>query len=330
MLLGYQASLAVQHGFLDKPGFTLCAAKTGFLSRFEQGAPAPENLKKSLAFATQYFPLDLIAFASNPEVFDGKCLRSDIGIEMDFVGSGRDGMDSTLAKLYCSFGDEAPLHSRMRQLIPQDLVSFILQYTCRRNVSARSMIALQQAFGLDNEGLGMAPDHHDLQRLLDAGFRFSPATKVVEQSRNINGKLQHWQRESDKESAVFLDLFVRRVTVERCKPTPSDLQVLDEGYRNAIRLGLWPCKQQSLRPKTVVAALKALAKIPAILKTDNYHQSLLAYLDIAGAEKCAKAAKAADQWRLLRDHFGHEVMQPLLRHTSREVRGVALEDDLGM
>lgn len=300
------------------------------MSRFEQAAPSPENLKKSLDFASSYFPLDLITLANKSKIFDGKCLRKDIGLELNFVGSRREDLDVALAKLYCSFGDEAPLHSRMRQLIPQGLVSFMLQYTCSRNVSARSMIALQQAFGLDNGGLGMAPDHHDLQRLLDAGFRFSPETKVVDQSRNINGRLQHWQRESDEESAVFLDLLVRRVTVERCKPTPGDIQALDESYRNAIRLGLWPCKQQSLRPKTVVAALKALAKIPAIRSTDNYHQSLLAYIDIAGAEKCAKAAKAADQWRVLKDHFGHEVMQPLLRHTSREVRGMALEDDLGM
>lgn len=329
MCLGHLSSPLVQHGFWDKPGYTLCMTKPSFLAQFEQGPVEVENLQLSLAFADQYFPLDIIAHCHDLDRLSGSCLREDIGLDLNF-GYWRKGLrGADIERFYCAFGDVSPVHERLREAVSKDLVEFVLQHQSSRNVTAEAMIALQQAFGIDNRGLGMAPNHHDLQKLCDAGFKFSSMTTVVQPNRKINGRLTNNQREGSKDTTLFLSIYGTRVEVERCHPSESDLKALDESYRNAIRLGIWPSDKQSLRPKTVSGALTMLAALKKI-SSNNHDQALLAYLEVAGVEECAKGAKAGEHWQILKDHFGDDAMRPLLGLASRAVRGKVLEDDLGM
>ena len=330
MHLGYQASVPVQHGFWEMPGYTLCLAKTSFLDQFEKGPTGQRNMRASLDFADDYFPLDLVGYHRDFDRFSSVCGRDGIGIEINFEYWNIWTKLSTPDSFYTAFGADSFVRDQMITAVPYDLVEFVLQRNCSRNPSAKSMIALQQTFGIDNKGRGMALDHLDLQLLHDAGYVFSTESQVVQPIRKINGVLETNRRISSSDTAVFLSVYGTRLQVERRQPTPDDMAALDEAYRNAIRLGLWPSEKQSLRPKTVANAMTQISKAKAILKSDNHVQSLLAYLDIAGPDACAKGAKSGEHWRVLQDHFGDDVMRPLIKLAPRDVRGYILEDDLGM
>lgn len=328
MHLVHQASAAIQYGFWSKPGFTLCLAPASFLSGFEQGSVDADNYRRAQAFADQYFPLDLLGHANGECISSVPSLKGRVGCVVDFVHGAKNNSFRELDRLYCQFGDASNVSTEMKSLIPKALIEFLLKENWSRDVSAKSMMALQQGFGLDNEGLSMKPDHRDLQALLDAGFRFSSETRCVLPNIKAGGKMIPFRREDSRDTAVLMNLYGLRVDVERCRPTPEDIRALDESYRNAIKLGLWPSSQQRSRPKSLSAALDAITKKP--LTSDNQDQALLAYLQIAGAEECAKAVSSSQQWDFLCKQFGEPVMKPHLKLASREARGQILEDDLGM
>ncbi|MBI6885868.1 hypothetical protein [Pseudomonas putida] len=326
MILGHLGSEEHQYGLSHRPGYVLCSADLEYLCSFEMGAVRTENLARSRAFVSSYFPLDMISLdAKNGDRAGDIYPRDDIGVDINLEHGSHEGLD----KLYQSMGNKSPIKDLVRPMIPKDLVSFLLKLNCSRTVDAKSMLCLQQAFGMDNTGLAMSPNHHDLQMLLDEGFAFSKETATNLTLKKIGGRMVSCQRENSQETKVFLSVSSLIREVGLTNKTLENEPELDAAYRNAIRLGLWPSSKPSVRPRTIAAALKMVAALKFV-STENHDQALLAYLTVAGPEACAKAAKSADQWLALKTHFGSDTMDQYLGLADRAVRGGVLEDELGM
>lgn len=327
MVLGHLGSLALQHGFGHKSGHVLCQAKASFLCQFDQGPMDLANYERALSFTAGYFPLDLVAFDQDrSNRSDGVCVREDIGFELDFNRSNR----AIIRQLYQSFGDSSPIKDYVRVAISRPMIDFLLQYNCDMNMDVDSMIALNQAVGIDNAQLGMALDHNDLRKLQSAGFRFSDSSTTKPIVRRLNtGELLNSTRESSRDTDVYLDIFGLKTKLKQKKPSLVGQEDFSDSYSNALQMNLWPAEKYNMRPKSLGSALTMLAGKKKFSES-NHDQALLAYVELAGIEACAKAAKNGSHWEFLRHHFGRDAIEPHMKLITREVRGRILEDDLGL
>lgn len=322
ILLAYQASIPVQHGFDFKPGFVLCRTTVDFLQQFQMGQVEPLNLNKAQAFASDYAPIDLMMLdVEQKNGLYGETLRSSVGM---YHRSGS--YEYGIHDFYNAFGDKSPLQPHLQAAIPKAMLDFILNRHCEINIDANALLALHQGLGIDNTGLRVSLEVHDLQVLADAGFRFSEESKITKSTREHNGfMISHVINLGD--SDVILDIEDPFMESGDAKKTPEALAASGSRYRNAMITGLWPADTE--KPGSIGEALVMAGRKKKWGET-IHEKSLLAMIDHAGIEVCASLAKTTPQWNFLKDHFGREAMAPYLEDAAPQTRGRILMDDLGI
>ena len=323
IVLGYQASEAIKHGFDHKPGHTLCHTSVSFLSGFPVSAVDQNKFKQASAFARGYFPLDLLSLSrEGPLKFYTGCLRRNPGLSL---GQGR---ASNVRDLHNAFADDSLIKDQVKKALPRPLVDFLNQFYCQINLDGKSMLALWQGLGIDNAKFGAQLNSWDLQKLHDAGYRFADATVThLPQRFTSTGKQLTFERWSSADTEVYLSLATETVIPKGTSQDALKQAALDNAYHNALRMNLWPAETE--KPETLRKALiqSAAKKKPG---DTNHERAMRAWFDLEGIENCVKAADSASQVDFVRRHFGHNEVQPYLNLTTRKIRGRLVEDDLGL
>jgi hypothetical protein len=318
MVLGYMATEPMQYGFDQKPHHQLCRTNTEFLGQFPIGHVEDRNLQAATDFTKDYFPLDLVVNDNGPDkVIYGSCIRPIKGIA---IGDGRGSADTE--RLYKLLGDDSPIRDHAREALSRPLMQVLIDLKPKVSMDAGAMLALHQAYGMDNAGLSMTLEANDLQKLHDAGFKFCEQT-VTRLPHVFGSKLPRYERQSGADTDVFLNLDVELTKAGVAKSSPEAVNA----YANAIRMGLWPAETQ--KPKSMEDALRMAARRRKWGET-NQEMALKSYINDAGIESCVQAAKKDSHWFFLDAHFGREALTPYLKLTSRATRGRLLEGDLGL
>ena len=188
-------------------------------------------------------------------------------------------------------------------------------------VSAESMVALYQAFEIDNTGAGLSLNARDFKTLAAGGYRFSSQTINHSDSRFfddnvINGDL-------DSQPSVFLPF-----NSSMMLGSIGAIQKYREIYRDILRTNLWPTSGPA--PSNIGQALKM--SLGFSLKNPVKQQALAlnAYFLNAGVDACAEAVRSPRHWQTLAHVFSAEELKPYLAEMPREARGLVLEDGLGL
>jgi hypothetical protein len=318
MVLGYMASELMQFGFDQKPGHQICRTNIQFLNHFPIGSVQESNLQAATEFTKDYFPLDLVVKDNGPDkVIYGSCVRPVKGISM---GAGRGSANTE--RLYKLLGDDSPVRDPLRKTLQRPVVQMLVDLKPKISMDASALLALHQAFGMDNAGLSMTLEANDLQKLHDAGFKFSDQT-VTRLPHEFGSKLPRYERQSGADTDVFLNLDVALTKAGVSKSSPEAVIA----YANAIRMGLWPA--ETPKPKSMEDALRMAARRRK-WGTTNQEMALKSYITEAGIEACVKAAKKDSHWLFMDEHFGRAALKPYLKLTSNATRGRLLEGDLGL
>lgn len=319
LVLGYQANEPLKHGFGHLPGHVLCRTTVDVLSQYVIGAVQAENLSKAKSFADSYFPIDLLmAEAEQDGLIRPDCLRGYSGMVFSRMERDRD-----IRAFYAAFGDDSPIQACLQKGVPAPLLNYIFGYYCTVDLDVQSMIALNQGVGLDNTGFSLDLDYRCLQALRDVGFRFSDFTEISKSSvKPENGGHYHHRARSD-DTSVLLDM----ASTPAKNAHPNEYLAWNNRFANALAMNLWPVR--TAKPESVSKALSTACRKKKWSDTPE-ESSLLAYLDHAGIDACASAAKTTAHWVFIKNHFGREAVEPYFKNLTRQARGHLLEDDLGM
>lgn len=328
MVLGYMGSEALQHGFGYVPGHQLCLTTVSFLSQFEISNVNATELAHASEFAEAYFPLDLITYQRERDQgkqFYATALRLKFGFGM---GMG-EGMGNFRA--FCkAFGDNSPIRDQMRREVPRPFVERLLNLTGKHTVDFDQLLALREAFGMDNKQMGISLDRKQLQHLHDIGFVFAEGTTTrLKQRKSASGRQLTYERENTDDSDVFMDLYNEPLILREGRDAENEVttRIYNDAYRNALRMGLWP--SETPKPESIKDALSQACKKKRWGQT-NHEMALQAFFDVEGVESCVKAAVSTSHWNFLRRHFGHNEVEPYLNLASRKTRGSLIQDDLGI
>lgn len=324
LVLGYQADEPLKHGFNHKPGLVLCRTRVSFLRQFNIGLVQQDNLAKAKAFTAGYFPLDLMTLEvpQTNDVVRSVIVRLDNGM--------RQGTRDTpyfIRSLYRAFGNDSPIQSNIQKAMTPPLLDYIHGLYSDVTLDAESMLALFQGLGIDNKGYRVDLNYKGLQILYDAGFKFSEDSVIATslQTAPSGRTIQH--RLSTEDTDVMLNI---DSTLDGAMVTNGSLEerkAWDNRYTNALSMSLWPA--ETPKPESLVDALVKAGRKKK-WGTTVPETALLTYIDQAGIEACADAAKTAPHWAFLKEHFGREAMTPFMRKIPAKVRGSILMDDIGL
>ena len=307
---------ASKYGFEDAQGRHLCETTTDFLLQFPPMACEEKNLKAAFEFTENYCPIGIMAAQA------AAVCKEKFGVEEERYGSVpsmKETMEHTFDFLFTALGDAHPLHEPIRNLMTRDQWVGLFKKASR--VSAESMVALYQAFEIDNTGAGLSLNARDFKTLAAGGYRFSSQTINHSDSRFfddnvINGDL-------DSQPSVFLPF-----NTSMMLSSTGAIQKYREIYRDILRTNLWPTSNQA--PSNIGQALKM--SLGFSLKNPVKQQALAlnAYFLNAGVEACAEAVRSPRHWQTLAHVFSAEELKPYLAEMPREARGLVLEDGLGL
>jgi hypothetical protein len=318
IVLGYQASNPLRHGFDHLAGHVLCRTTVDVLSQFSIGTVLADNLSKATDFVERYFPVDLLMVqAQQNEPIKRECLRRN-GMEFSDVNGGNE-----ILFFYQEFADGSPIQSSLQREVPAALLNYIFGQYCTVDLDAKSMLALHQGLGLDNTGLSLALDYKGLQAMHDAGFRFSDLSQIRKAENKSVGGSYYFHRVNSTDTSVKFDATLRNFSKS---VSEQDLS-WNNRFANALSMNLWPV--MTGKPKSVADALAKASRKKEWSGTPE-EQALKAYLDHAGIEACASVAKTTARWVFIKDHFGREAVEPYVREMPRQARGEVLMDDIGL
>jgi hypothetical protein len=332
MVLAYQADAVLKHGFKLKPGHVLCRTRVSFLREFSLGPVRQDNLSKAIAFAASYFPLDLMMLrVPQPKlVMESGCVRLINGLRLDSQSS------YLIQNLYKALGNDSQLQPHLQKSLTPALLGYLGGIYCDVTLQADSMLGLFQGFGIDNKGYRIELDYLDLQRLHDAGFKFSNDSSTINPIPYSSAYAGPEHRNDSAKTEVRLDLGsmddAMSTSFEDALFGDGDVQekqveTWERRFINAFDMNLWPV--QSQRPSSVLDALGIAGKRKEWGES-HFELALLAFIDQAGLEACAQVAKTEQHWDFMKRHFGQEALSPYIREIPRTVRGGILMDAIGL
>lgn len=329
VLLGYQADASLKHGFNLKSGHVLCRTRVSFLREFSVGPLQQDNLAKAKEFAANYFPLDLMMLqVPQPNVLQSGCVR--------MVNGMRQGAHNPelIKDLYRAFGNDSPLQPHLQKSLTPALLDYIRGQYCEVTLDADSMLSLFQGIGIDNKGYRVELDFLDLQRLHDAGFKFSSDSSTINPIpyKNFYAGPEHRNDSAKTEVRLDLGTIIDAMSTSFEDIFSDDVQnkqvdSWEKRYTNAFSMNLWPV--QSRRPASVLEALE-FAGNRKTWDESHFESALLAFIDHAGVKACAEVAKTDSHWGIIKQQFGAKAMAPYIREIPRSVRGDILYDAIGL
>jgi hypothetical protein len=325
MLLVHQAHKAIQMGFWGRPGMVLCESTVDFLSQFEIGPQEPGNELKSRAYVQAYAPIDLMIRAyGNRDRENAMNYLRQYGFEL----SG-DTHRTTFNRLAGLLNSPEPLATQMRGVLNKPLMAFLTSNYGDKHAWASTLVTLHREYGINNEGIAISIDGHDVETLYDGGFRFADSTLVdLEDLVGNRSEILNGGNKSKPGQVTFKYDGMGGY---------DDARILEVQVK-AQRLGLW--LSDAKKPESVAESLTSVVKRKIDNKKPRGTQPWYlansgifahkAFLIEAGPEVCAQAAKTEKHWHVLNELFGVEVLKPYMKDTSLKIMGSLFSKDLGL
>ena len=329
MLMDSLCPLAQYHGFNDPQGRVLCETTTDFLLGFDLSGVTPKNTQVSKDFAQGYCPVKLIATQARVA-----CIRDYASLEnelwfMDNVCAQDHYGHQGFNELFELLADGHPLQAQAKEMMTPEQWKGILNKADGQKLKATSLIAMHQAFGVDNTGLRITVTSSEIDAYLAANFRFSDDSNFFDSSKQYK---HHLDQSGDAGSTAVLTRLSSSTMRDRNEisgPGANLLEMATKDFQDVVlKLNIWP--SDSERPKDLADALRMAGPMELDSWGNNRAMGIRAILADAGLEACAQVAKTPRSWLKLTEVFSREEITPYISQMPREAKGKLLEQDLGM
>jgi hypothetical protein len=322
-LHGYMGTELTKLGFGDPGGRILCETRVDFLLGFPAALCTEQNLLESKRFATEYFPLDILAIQTlkactqvygHPQQPYAKFVRSDAKTYRN-----------PFSPLFEMMATDSEAGDRLLGMLTREQWLTIAKSAESDHLSSRALLALRDVFDLDNKGMILKLVPEDLDVLSKGGYQFAAGTGLLKGDYDS-------EDEPDPEfrfSGVRLDLsgYSISFTLEE----DSAEAVLAEAIRLhgvAQSMNLWSSKKP--KPETVKQALREIVEVNITNPSHEQAMALYAFLVSQGVAACAKEATSPEEWLRIVEMFSDQEVKPYLSIMPGRARGRALEQQLGL
>jgi hypothetical protein len=309
-------------GFEDSEGRVLCETTTDFLLSFPTVNHSIENERVVREFVESYCPFEIMALQAATI-----CSRDfDHGVpRFEFDASLQTRFQYGDNRLFEMLSLEHPLRYKVLNMMAKGQWLSLVKEFDSTSFTAKSLLALRDAFGIDNTGMSLKLTLPMLLELKEAGYRFCDETRAFENRGRFE---QHLQSNTVKPKNLVMLNYSGRDWHSRFDDQLTGDQVIDciiGEYQQILPMNLWP--SESEKPTDVASALRILNEYDG--ETYGTHVTLYAYLRTAGIEACMQAA-ASEHWVKLMDVFPKAEFRPYLKTMPNKARGLFLEDEIGL
>jgi hypothetical protein len=311
-------------GFEDSEGRVLCETTTDFLLSFPFVNHSAENDRAARAFVENYCPFEIIALQA------ATVGLRDFAHEVpryDFEASLRTRFQFGDNRLFEMLSLDHPLRDKVLNMMAQEQWLWLAKEFDSTSFTAKSLLALRDAFGIDNTGMKLKLTLPKLLDLVAANYRFSDDTRAFENKGRFESYTHYNNNDPNFKTLVLINFSARDWFPE----LDAELSVAEKvdriigEFQKILETNLWP--SESERPTDVPSALRILNEYDT--ETYGIHIALSAYLRTAGIGACIQAA-AQEHWVKLMDVFPKDDFKPYLKTLPNKARGLLLEDGMGL
>jgi hypothetical protein len=340
-VFSYMGPESTKLGFDDERGRVLCETTVNFLLSFETGPLEQDNVTAAKEFVDNYFPPEIISAQVTQECVDR--FGHDVALR-EFSILMQQNHSGGFHDLFGLLAKDHPLRDRAMSMMPREMWHKLALKNDGCQLIPASLVALYDAFGIDNTGMELTLYCGRIKDFLGKDFRFSDMTEVLEdsgededypggsdgysQDESEEDVLDDEQEELQKPTTVLLSYestdFVTTIGVSNDE---LHRQMLN-GYKEMLKLNLWPAT--SLRPSDIGQALSMSNREGLGGSANKLVMSLKAYLMLAGVEACVKAATSPQHWKTLEIVFSSDELTPYLSQMPQSARGRLLENVMGL
>jgi hypothetical protein len=312
-------------GFPDDTGRILCETSTDFLMNFPTVNHSSENDVAARTFVGSYCPFEIIALQAARV-----CVR-EFGHEAPVYAFEKHLQTTFLYgknELFEMLGSEHPLHLKVREMMRKEQWMGLIRDFNSNSATVKTLLALRDAFGLDNTGLPVHLNRSDVTELIKDGYRFADDTRAFECADDLAAARYDFR---NRLTAVLLDFNGSDWRPQYGDQMPMRLvqDIFIKQYQEIMSINLWPAPIP--RPPDIKTALDCLVVHDNgdPLPRENTVWALRAYVVTAGMEACMAAA-APEHWERLIDVFPKDAFKPYIKTLPGRARGLLLEAELGL
>lgn len=323
LLMKPMCPLAQVYGFEDQEGRVLCETTTDFLLGFELADVSEQNILSAKDFVNGYCPIEIIATQVTEACINefghrGSPKMAFINVDYDIFHTGG------YTDLFGLLAKDHPLQERAISMMEQAQWKSLLLKS-NNEISASSLIAMHQAFGVDNTGLCITVRSEEVDDYLAADFRFSEDTTFFDTLKLFKA---HRSANLVSGTTAVLSSFNGYSFMDGDEAT-TPRENVDRTYQEMVlRINLWP--SDAAKPKDLADALRMAGPLDLDNVGNNKAMGLRAILVDAGIKACIEVASTPRSWLKIKEVFSRDELNPYMNQIPRAVRGKLLEQDLGM
>jgi hypothetical protein len=319
------APLSQVFGFDDQQGRVLCETSTDFLLSFPTASVSTQNVQAAKTFVENYCPLDIMAIQASEA-----CIN--LHVPMKFEGDLVTFHQAPYNELFGLLANEHPLRDRALAMMEPQQWKALFAKGSGKKLFVNSLIAMYQAFGVDNEGIQIEIRYDDIPALKAADYRFSEKTKFFDEEKTF--KAHYSSYSAHGATSVFA--FMNASLLYSPDDYPEDVAVtrtvlLDRYTQHFIdiaNLKIWP--SNSIPPSDFAEAVKMAGSADLSDSTNNRSMALRGILMGAGIDACVQAISAPKQWIKLAEIFPRSEFKPYMKTMPKEAKGLLLEQEMGL
>lgn len=318
-LFHYMGPESAHFGFEDEQGRFLCETTVNFLMGFPAGATTFNNLEAAQHFVGDYCPMDIISsqvYTACIEQFDHEPTYRALSLPTTSYHSRPYNL------LFGLLAKDHPLRDRAMAMMPRDTWQHMVLRSRGLGLDTDSLVALYDAFGIDNTGLMLKLHAPQLRALMGTGFQFADNTQVFEWA--LSDHVDRARKESETKVSLMFQATDFLSSAALNQPSGEVSKLITQAYIDLLGLNLWPAEGE--KPTS-------LAEVLALPKTESYSQKELAakaYMVNEGVDACVQLAKTPAQWARITDVFSGDELTPYLHLMPGSAKGVVLESVLGL
>lgn len=335
LIFAHMAPASTRLGFDDERGRILCETNISFLLGFETGPSEDATMIAAQQFVAGYFPMDIISAQVTNECIQ----RFGHDVKPLELSSSMQKIHTTgFSNLFGLLAKDHPLRDRAMSMMPREMWKKLALMDKGNKLSAESLVALHDAFGIDNTGMTLNLWARKGMAFFGTGYRFSDQTEVFDGSgygdhyssdHGYSGFFDHEEEEqSQGPTHVYLQYESTDFVSTLAKGNDDIRRQMLEGYMEMIKVNLWPVPGE--KPTDLRGALDLSVRENFTRSDNKLVMSLKAYLMLAGVEACSKAATEPAHWERISETFSSDELTPYLHLMPKRAKGRLLENVLGI
>jgi hypothetical protein len=319
------APLSQVFGFDDLQGRVLCETTTEFLLSFPMDSVSKSKINTAKTFVENYCPLDIMAIQASEA-----CIN--LHAPMTFKGDLVSFHQAPYNELFGLLAKEHPLRDRALGMMEPVQWKALFEKESDNKLIASSLIAMHQAFGVDNEGIQVVIRYDDIPALKAAKYRFSDKTKFFGDEKSFKSHNSGHRGQGTTSVYAFMNASLLFNPDDYPEGVPVSRQLLLDRYTehfiDLANLGIWP--SNSAPPSDFAEAVKMAGSADLSDSTNNRSMALRGILVCAGIEACVQAISAPKQWLKLAELFPRSAFDPYMKTMPTKAKGLLLEQEMGL